>query len=119
MNRPQHGARVKVKATVKKCNDLYSGDSHLGPLKSDGGMPTVYVRTEKDIEGVYIGWRTLSEGHTRRDAFEFDVNSVAYETQYIPFRYFEAWLISPGPRRNIVRALPEDVEVIEMGEETE
>lgn len=53
-------------------------------------------------EGLYIGYRTLCNGHVRWEGDEIGNVFLANE-------YFEAYLIVPSPRHNPVYVRPEDV----------
>ena len=56
----------------------------------------------KPVEGIYVGTRTIQDGHTEYCGPE--------EGNYwVPSGYKEAWLIVEDPRKNPIRVFPEDV----------
>jgi len=59
------------------------------------------IRRANPVEGIYIGTRTIQDGHT-----EYCGEDGSY---WVPSGYKEAWLIVEDPRRNPIRVFPEDV----------
>jgi hypothetical protein len=60
-----------------------------------------FVLKAKPVEGIYVGFRTYSNG-----AVSYDGDGV----QWWPDITFEVWLVVPGPRQNPVPVFPEDTE---------
>ena len=62
------------------------------------------------VDGIYIGYRTFSNG-----TVSYDYSAESVVSLYRPEAYFEAWLIVPSERENPAPVLPEDVEICEDG----
>lgn len=59
-----------------------------------------YSPRPREIEGVYIGWRTVSDGTPPGWDREGDFDG------YKPTRFYTVAVVVPGPRRNPVYVLP-------------
>lgn len=120
MKRPKLGQRVRIRARlVREAEANASRDysdkktwvreGYYDPEKPRS-VPEWLVRMKSimkeptTIKGVYIGYRTLSNG-TRR--WYGDEGFV-----FTPEEYFEAWLVVIGERLRPVFVRPEDCEVI-------
>jgi hypothetical protein len=57
----------------------------------------------RPIVGIYIGWRTSSNGYIRYD------DGASYQA----IEHFETWLVVTSDRKNPVHVLPEDTTLVE------
>lgn len=100
--RPKLGDKIVASARIVKTGEVIEGRRILR-----GFTPhrTLWKPQIENIEGIFIGYRTLAEGETDWDGDpEVDGGVVFFST-----RRFEAWLIVTDPRRNSIYVLPEDV----------
>lgn len=93
-NRPVFGQRVRVNAKLVK---RYDRPQFKYPVN------TTWQRIAYNVEGIYIGFRTLSEGCI--DADYEDGYTYRY---FIPKRHMKVWLIVINERSNPIYVLPED-----------
>lgn len=94
MNKPVLGQRVTAKDRLRRWGNFGAKQTWetFGSQAAFKSMP---------VSGIYIGYRTKSNGHT-----EFD-----YDCHYwVPSEYFEVWLIVETDRTNPIYVLPQDVE---------
>lgn len=102
--RPEFGSRVRATTTVmsaKRGNSYERNHYHIN------------VKHKSDpIEGIYVGYRTLSDGKV----WWVD-EEVGYSFAVTPGTAREVWLVVPGPRRNPVRVDPASVTVLEGSDE--
>lgn len=101
VKRPKMGQRVRV---TQKLRRMYVGASaskiawqRLSPL-----------RWRKPKDGIYIGHRSLSNGH-------FEHNADCYEphSYYVNDERFTAWVVVFSERQNPVYVHPEDVTILD------
>lgn len=81
--------------------------------KQHRGNKTTYVRSEckKPIEAFYIGIRKASEGHSEQIGTYVEDGIIYSEgTAFYPSRTFTVFQFIINEHRNIILALPEDVE---------
>lgn len=106
LRRPEFGSRVRATTTV---------------MSAQRGIPKSYDRQHyhveskhksNPIEGIYIGYRSISEG---KSWWVDEEVGYAYATK--PGTAREVWLVVPGPRRNPVRVDPASVTVLEGSDE--
>lgn len=97
MNRPNIGDYISAKAYVRKRRSGKYND-----FKTD------YEKVAEQVDGVYIGYRTVFEGNTHYiTGGEGDDGFYGF----IPKKHFEVWLIVNHPRRKPITILPEDLDV--------
>jgi hypothetical protein len=87
MNRPKLGDKIIALASLERI-----AGSH-------------WERKLKTISGMYIGWRTYSDGIMISDRDEYGYPIDYY---YQAKEYFEVWLIVVDPRQNPIPVLRKD-----------
>lgn len=78
---------------------------------SHSTFDTTWEREEKEIRGIYTGYRTVYEGHSDILSWE---ESVSYG--FVSHKHKEVWLIVDNPRQNPKHVLPEDCKRAEFVE---
>lgn len=107
--RPDLGMKIVARAHVVKTRTPVS---RLGPDQVKGlydDFHTLWPLQEQHIEGVFTGYRTISQGTTGYRT-DYDGEEVRAFFRAINF---EAWLIVTDPRRKPLFVLPADVTEID------
>lgn len=106
--RPEFGQWCVIKAPAYKCIDPMRLDGKFGlPVKTSWRALNPF---EKPVRAMFIGWRTVHEGITQKEVEYGEMGEVWAEyTIFERERSFEIWMFVEGPRRNVFRALPNDV----------
>lgn len=95
MNRPTIGATVSADHRMIRAT--------MYPSATSNERHRIWHRHEKAVHGLYIGYRTVSDG--RVDYYPDE------GSEYVPEKHFVVWLIVENERHNPVRCLPEDVRI--------
>lgn len=107
MKRPPLGARVRAKDRISRylTGETRRHNEWWERWKRHGDRGS-WAKPEP-VEGIYVGYRTISDGYMLRESDEMGF-------VWVPKDYFEVWLIVPNERSNPIRVFPIDVEVLQV-----